>query len=156
MSTRGRVYLCGPIAGLTYGEARHGWREEIATLVDPSIELLSPMRQEGHLAEMVGTIGALAPSDLPIATQRAIVAKDKLDIRRSDLVVANFLGAKRVSIGSVAEMGIASEANKTIILVMEPEGNIHDHVFIRELADVRVTTVEEAGMIINALLLPGV
>lgn len=151
-----RIYLCGPIAGLTYGEARHGWREEIAKFVSPEIELLSPMRQEGHLAEVPGPIGAFAPNDVAIATQRAIVAKDKLDIRRSDVVVANFLGAQRVSIGSVAEIGYASALDKTIILVMEREANLHNHVFVREMADIWVESVQDAGRIVNALLLPGV
>jgi hypothetical protein len=43
-----------------------------------------------------------------------------------------------------------------IILIMEPEGNLHDHVFVREMADIHVTTVKEAADVANALLLPGV
>jgi nucleoside 2-deoxyribosyltransferase len=125
-------------------------------MVDKSIDLLSPMRQEGHLAEIPGPIGAFAPNNVAIATQRAIVAKDKLDIRRSDLVVANFLGATRVSIGSVAEIGFASALDKGIILIMEPAGNVHDHVFVNEMSDVIVRSVKEAADIVNALLLPGV
>jgi nucleoside 2-deoxyribosyltransferase len=150
------VYLCGPIAGLNYEEARNGWRKEFRTMIDKRIDLLSPMRQEGHLAEIAGPIGAFAPDNVAIATQRAIVAKDKLDIRRADLVVANFINAGRVSIGSVAEIGFASALDKPIILIMEPESNIHDHVFIREMADIRVSSVEEAAAIVDALLLPGV
>ena len=49
-----KVYLSGPITGLTYGEARYTWREEFAKKA-PGIRVLSPMRHEGHLAEMRNT-----------------------------------------------------------------------------------------------------
>lgn len=152
----GGVYLCGPIAGCTYEEARYGWRKTIADLLHQDIPVLSPMRQEGHLAEVSEAIGTFAFDNVAIATQRAIVAKDKLDIRQSSLVFANFLGAERVSIGSVAELGIASTQNKIIVVAMEPKGNIHDHVFVRELSDIRVASLSEAADVINALLIPGV
>lgn len=153
---QGGVYLCGPIAGCTYDEARYGWRKKLAELIKPEIPILSPMRQEGHLAEVVGELGTFAPDNHAIATQRAIVAKDKLDIRQSSLVVANFLGAERVSIGSVVEIGFASALGKPIVLVIEPEGNVHDHLFVREMSDVRVSSIRDAADIVNALLLPGV
>ena len=51
----GKVYLAGPISGLSYEEARYGWRSEILGMIDGDIDVLSPMRQEGHLKE-VGTI----------------------------------------------------------------------------------------------------
>ena len=153
---QGGVYLCGTIAGCTYEEARYGWRRELAALLDDWIPVLSPMRQEGHLAEQTGTLGAFAPDNKAIATQRAIVAKDKLDIHQCSIIVANFIGADRVSIGSVAEIGYASALGRTIVVIMESQGNIHDHIFVREMADVRVETVLEAAAIINSLLVPGV
>ena len=152
----GGVYLCGPIAGRTYHDARYGWRQEIADMLNADIPVLSPMRQEGHLAEVSGELGTFAPNDIAIATQRAIVAKDKLDIRQASLVLANFLGAEKVSIGSVAELGLASAQDKTIVVVIEDTGNIHDHIFVRELADIRVSSLKEAADVINALLIPGV
>jgi len=68
----------------------------------------------------------------------------------------NFLGARAVSIGSVAEMGIASTLHKPVVLVMEPSGNIHEHIFVRELADIHTTSLAEAAGVVNALLIPGV
>lgn len=156
MMLNGGVYLCGPIAGCDYEDARYGWRKEVAGMLAPTIPILSPMRQEGHLAEVKEPLGTFAPDNAAIATQRAIVAKDKLDIKQCSLVFANFLGADRVSIGSVAELGLASAQDKMIVVAMEPEGNIHDHIFVRELADVRVTSLREAADVINALLVPGV
>jgi len=38
---------------------------------------------------------------------RIIVEKDALDIKRCDIVVVNLLGATKVSLGTVAEIGMA-------------------------------------------------
>ncbi|RMF57069.1 MAG: hypothetical protein D6746_11610 [Bacteroidetes bacterium] len=150
------VYLCGPIAGLTYDQARHGWRRNIARMLSPDVAVLSPMRQEGHLAELGdAALPTFAPNDRAIATQRAIVAKDLLDIRRCDLVLANFKGALTVSIGSVFELGYARAMRKPVVLVMDSP-NPHEHLFIKECADVSTDSLEHAAHIIRSLLVPGV
>lgn len=150
-----RVYGCGPITGLSYEQARFGWRKQFADLLDPRIEFLSPMRQEGHLAE-VTEIAHQAYAGSAMSSIRGIVAKDKLDVQRSTIIVANFLGAKNVSIGSVIELGWANAWDKPIILVMEPKDNIHDRFFLTELSHFRTDSVEEAAHWSNALILPGV
>jgi hypothetical protein len=156
MSHAAYVYLCGPITGLSYQAARYGWRKTIADMLDPSIGVLSPMRQEGHLSE-VQAINHNPTNDRTLHTQRGIVRKDKLDVRRSTIVVANFLDAKVVSQGSLIELGWADMADKDIMLIMEKDGsNVHDRFFARDLASYRVDSVEEAAHTINALLLPGV
>lgn len=160
-----RVYLAGPITGLSYEEARNGWRKDFAALLNPSIEPLSPMRQEGHLAE-IKDISAHGYDEHLLSTSKGIVAKDLLDIDRCTIVVMNFLGSRKVSIGSVWEMGYAKRARKPIVVVMEPDPdpaeelehgrNPHDHCFIIETADFRCASVAEAAAITNALLTPGV
>jgi nucleoside 2-deoxyribosyltransferase len=150
-----RVYLGGPITGLGYEEARNGWRPKFAGLLDIFIHPLSPMRQEGHLAE-IKEISAHSYDHNQLSSAKGIVAKDCLDIDRSAIVVFNFLGAKKVSAGSVWEMGYAKCAHKPIIIIMEPEGNPHDHVFIVTSADFRCTSIEEAAGIVNSLLRSGV
>jgi nucleoside 2-deoxyribosyltransferase len=150
-----QVYLGGPITGLSYSEARDGWRPEFAGLLDISIYPLSPMRQEGHLAE-IKKISAHSYDYNQLSSAKGIVAKDMLDIERSAIVVFNFLGAKKISAGSVWEMGYAKRARKPILIIMEPEGNPHDHVFIVTSADFRCTSIAEAAEVVNALLLPGV
>src|SRR5688572_1825858 len=119
-----RIYLCGPITGLSYGEARNGWRREFATYVDDNlIDLYSPMRQEGHLAEVQSI--EHKPYDGVLSQSRAIVAKDLLDIRRADLIVANFVGAKDHSVGSICEVAWSYLLDKPVISIMEPSGNVH-------------------------------
>jgi nucleoside 2-deoxyribosyltransferase len=154
-----RVYLAGPITGLGYAEARNGWRKDFAALLFPDIAPLSPMRQEGHLAE-IKKIAAHGYEHNPLSSSRGIIAKDLLDIERCDLVVMNFLGAKKVSIGSVWEMGYAKKCGKPIVLIIEVRGpkpgNPHDHLFIVDTADFTCHSVQEAADIVNAVLTPGI
>ena len=49
------------------------------------------------------------------------------------MILVNFLGATKVSIGSVMEIAWADYGRKPIILVME-EGNIHSHSMVNEVS----------------------
>jgi nucleoside 2-deoxyribosyltransferase len=153
------VYLSGPITGMTYKQARFGWRKEITDdLASCGINVLSPMRHEGHLAELKQrTIKANMPEpeyNHFFSHPKMIVAKDFLDIDMSDVVLTNFLGAKKVSQGSIAEMGYAYGKGKTIITVME-QNNVHDSVFVKEMSDAVVDNMEDAIHIIKSLLSTG-
>lgn len=149
-----KVYLSGPITGLTYKEARFGWRQEFADQLAPGITVLSPMRHEGHLAEVKGKLAKEYPEHL-FSHPKMIVSKDLLDIDMSDIVVAFFLGAKKASIGTVAEMGYAKAKGKTIVTIMEPE-NVHNHPFVTELSNAVVGSLGDAIAIVNSLLSEGV
>lgn len=155
-----KVYLSGPITGLTYKQARFGWRKDFAEALGPGIEVLSPMRHEGHLAELQNKKlhsdpEATGQSNHFFSQAKMIVAKDFLDIEMSDVVVANFLGAKKVSIGTVAELGYAKKAGKSIIVVMEKD-NIHNHPFVTQVADAVVDNLDDASHIVSSLLSVGV
>jgi len=77
-----------------------------------------------------------------------------MDILRCDLVVANFIGAKRVSIGSVGEIFWADAYRKPILLIMEDDAaeNPHFHLFILELASWRFASLAEAARKVNIIL----
>lgn len=174
----GAVYLSGPIAGLTYQEARYGWRKEVADRLAPGIAALSPMRHEGHLAEVRGPLEAADQLDHFFSGSRIIVEKDRLDIERCDIMLVNLLGAKRVSLGTVAEIGMAYALGKKVVLVIEDEGtvqvgthrtgtrdewedvpvygrNIHDHPFVTIPAALRLNNLDDAIHAINSLLSEG-
>lgn len=156
-SFRGSVYLSGPIAGLKYSEARYGWREYVDGRLHHGITVLSPMRHEGHLAEIKGPLDAAGQLDHFFSGSKIIFEKDRLDIERSDVVLVNLLGAtSRVSIGTVAEIGMATTLGKQIILVIEDEGNIHDHPFVTVPASLRLNNLDDAIYAINALLSEGI
>lgn len=152
---KGTVYLSGPITGQTYEDARFGWRTTLAAQLEPGIKVLSPMRHEGHLAEIQGGLEKHYPDHF-FSGSKIIFEKDRLDIKRSDIVLVNLLGATRVSIGTVSEIGMAYEQGKQIILVIEDEGNIHDHPFVTVPAALRLNNLDEAIYAINALLSEGI
>jgi len=151
-----RVYLGGPIAGLSYEEARNGPRVQFARLLHPSIEPLSPMRQEGMLAE-IKELRSVGYGTYPLHTNRGIVTKDCLDINRSDVVVMNFQGAKKPSLGSVWEMGYAVAKGKPLVLIMDKdrENDPHTSCFVLE-SGIIVFTVQDAADIVNGMLVGGV
>lgn len=165
---KGSVYLSGPITGLDYESARYGWRATFAAQMEEGIKVLSPMRHEGHLAE-VKSIEAHSDSHF-FSGARVIVEKDRLDIARCDVMVVNLLGATKVSIGTVAEIGMAYDAGKTIILVMEDPNTIdnrqyesdplssnpHEHPFVTVPAALRLNNLDEAVYAVNALLSEGI
>lgn len=152
---KGTVYLSGPITGLDYKGARFGWREYVANMMEHGIKVLSPMRHEGHLAEIKGTLEKEYPTHY-FSGARVIVEKDMLDIKRSDIMLVNLLGAQRVSIGTVSEIGMAMTMGKTIVLVMEDSGNVHDHPFVTIPAALRLNNLQDAVDAINSLLSEGI
>lgn len=167
---KGTVYLSGPIAGLDYEHARYGWRMTVAAQLAEGIRVLSPMRHEGHLAEVKGPLDPAGQLDHFFSGAKIIVDKDRLDIQRADIVLVNLLGATKVSIGTVAEIGMATALGKTIILVMEDPltvvsndyrvttmgNNVHDHPFVTVPASLRLNNLDDAVYAVNQLLSEGI
>jgi nucleoside 2-deoxyribosyltransferase len=154
------VYLSGPITGMDYGNARFGWRKTFADMLDYGIGILSPMRHEGHLAEMRQpmTVEALQKYETEnkhlFSHPVMIVAKDRLDIEQSTVVIVNLLGAEKPSQGTIWEMGYAAALGKQIIVVQEPGDKVHTSPFI-VTGNVVVPTLEDAANIVNSLLSEG-
>jgi nucleoside 2-deoxyribosyltransferase len=148
-----RVYLAGPITGTSYDECT-GWRDKVsAALFGAGIKCYSPMRAKGYLR----TRAAMPDADTdvnPMSSQQGILTRDRYDVANCDLLLVNLLGADRVSIGTMCELGWADAYRKPVVLVMESEGNVHDHGFVRGIAGFRVTTLDEAVNLISAFLLP--
>lgn len=150
----GSVYLAGPITGLTYLDARFGWRKYVADQFNRGITVLSPMRHEGHLSEVQGGLKKNYPDHF-FSKSKVLFQKDVLDIRRADVVLVNLLGAKEASKGTLVEIGMAYAWDKFIVVVVEP-GAIHDHPFVTEPASAVLHSLDEAIEIINSLLSEGV
>ncbi len=156
-SAIGTVYLAGPILGKTYIDCRFGWRQTAAIGLLPGITILSPMRHEGRLSEHTGPIDDNGSDKAThfFAGSKLIFAKDVLDIRHCDIVLANFLGATRPSLGTVSEIGMAYVMGKTIITVMEDD-NIHRHPFVLEPSALVLDNLDDAITAINSLLSTGI
>lgn len=154
----GSVYLAGPISGLSYDEARNDWRKLFFDLVGHEIAVLSPMRQQGYLQEVTEMGSVTQNSGHYFDKEKAIVSKDFLDVKRCDIVVVNLIGSKKVSIGTMIEIGWANALGKPVVLIIEEDAtnNPHHHTFVYELASFRVSNVEESISLIKGLLVPGI
>ena len=157
------VYLAGPITGCSY-EGCVDWREyAIKELAAVGITGLSPMRAKDYLKSE--SIVGDSYEDTVLSSSRGIITRDRWDTTRSDIILANFLGAEQVSIGTVMEIAWADLARVPIIMAIEPseleatgpapsQGNVHEHSMLREAAGFRVETLEEGLNVAKAILLP--
>jgi nucleoside 2-deoxyribosyltransferase len=155
VSSQFKVYLAGPITGLTFDTAtdwRVSMRSKVGHMSGGRIECYSPLRSKGYLAE-VGTIED-SYEDHPLSSQRGIMTRDRFDVMSSDLVMVNFLGTGRVSIGTVMEIAWADMLRKPIVMAIEESGNLHDHSMVREAAGYRVESLDAAAGLICMVLLP--
>lgn len=158
------VYLAGPISGLSYEQARHGWREQFQSILatlpgkDAShIHLLSPMRAKDFLLKQVSLDGAPGSYEQhPLSRDIGIIGRDYNDVRNCDVMLANFLEADRVSIGTVWEFGAAYAHQKVIIAVVPEENHPHNHVFIKGTAKYVVHDLLTAAQIVYTLCTPGI
>lgn len=143
------VYLAGPITGLTYNGTTE-WRDyAIKELGNSGVEGISPMRGKDYLLHETSVSDQY--DETILSTQHAITTRDRWDCTRSDVVLVNMLGAERVSIGTVMELGWADAARNPIVLVME-EGNIHDHSMVREVSGFRVESLDEGIFVCKTIL----
>jgi len=146
------VYLAGPITGLTY-QGCTDWRQKAMDyLAEYGIQGLSPLRAKDYLLNETSIADTY--DDTILSSQRGIFARDKFDCERSDVIFVNLLGAQRVSIGTVMEIGWATGKNKPIVLLMEKTGNLHDHAMLREACPWRTDNLDEALWVITTLIAP--
>lgn len=156
-----KVYLAGAITGLKYGEAVD-WREYAtaqlaknepstkALVLDSGIQAYSPMRNNGFAEPMEG----MPNTPEPLSSVQAILNRDHWDCKTADLILVNLLEAERVSIGTVMEIAWGYAYRIPTVLIMEKEGNLHDHGMIIQSAGWRVETLDEGIQTVKSILLP--
>lgn len=153
-----KVYLSGPIDGLNYGETTK-WRDYVGGLLDKAgIEVRDPMRQRVYknahdrvtadrpLDEVVITIHSSMNSD------RGITVRDHKDTITADLLFVNLLDARKVSLGTVAEVAWAYDRRIPTVVVMEDSGNHHEHPMLREMISYRVSTLDDGVRVALSVL----
>jgi nucleoside 2-deoxyribosyltransferase len=146
------VYLAGPISGLTFGEGQ-SWREYAAQKLPREIRGISPLRAKGEHLVRKGIIQDCY-EDNPLTSQHGITSRDRYDCMRSDAVLMNLLGAKTVSIGTMIEVGWTDAGRIPLIVVMEKEGNLHNHAMLRDCASYIVHDLNTGLAILEAVLMP--
>ncbi len=146
-----KVYLAGAISGLSY-EGAQDWRTQFAASLPSEIQCYSPLRGKDYL-KMRGPLEG-SYDEFPLSTDQGITARDRYDCMGADLVVFNLLGTERVSIGTMIELGWADAARNPAILVLEKQGNPHDHPMVRLTTQFRVDNLKDAAAIAEIILLP--
>lgn len=145
-----KIYLAGPIAGLTYNGATD-WREDFYNFFkEYNIDAYSPMRGKIFLAEFPEMEDAFESNIL--STQKTITVRDRVDATTCDLMIANFQGAQKVSIGTCIEIGWADANNIPIITIIDDD-QLHQHAIIDEVC-ITVKSVEEAKILTCQFLRP--
>jgi nucleoside 2-deoxyribosyltransferase len=145
------VYLSGPISGLSYKEAVD-WRIDFATeLASVHIKALNPLRSKNYLSHIKDLTGSYDNYSV-LSSARGIITRDRWDTTRCDVMFVNFLGAKKVSIGTVMEIGWADICRIPIVCAMEKTDNINDHPMITEAIGFRVDSLQMGLIIIKGLL----
>lgn len=148
-----RVYLAGPITGLTYDEG-NAWRLEAkAALGAHGIEAYSPMRAKEYLRSQGVLSGSY--SDGLFSTARNIMTRDYDDCTKADLILCNLLGSTKPSLGTVMEIAWAFAFRVPLVVIMEKEGNPHDgHPMIAESIGFRVDNVKDGILVATGILVP--
>ena len=155
-----RVYLAGPITGLTYDRARYSWRTIFSDILNVGgfdhIECYSPMRAKDILKDFgVLTAGKGYPEDA-MTSPSGITTRDRSDLKNSDAMVACFLDSQdRLSGGTFIEYGWADAWRIPIIGIGFRDDPNLAHLMARDIIGYRVDTLEEGAAILGALLTPG-
>lgn len=152
------VYLAGPIAGCTYGEAVD-WRALAQyQLRERGVEALSPMRAKlalsdpGYVKQISSTFHEYKHLG-PFYTAKGIMTRDHTDVLRADALLVNLLGTHKPSLGTVIELAWAYAYRKPAVVVIEPAGNCHDnHPMIHETMNFRVETIDEGIDAVSIIL----
>lgn len=136
-----KIYLAGPISGLSYDEVTDFFTSKYEKLKD-FYDITHPMLGKDYLRNEL-EFKAHGYGN-PISTNHSITLTDFWRVDQSDILFIDFSsGVDRVSIGGVAEMSRAFAKNKLIITVL-PDNNIHNHAFILEMSTTIFKTNEEA------------
>jgi len=146
----GKVYLAGPITSLSWTDATV-WRTHVASELEPlGIICYSPLRFKNYLSHL-NNIADSYP-EFGLSSPRGITTRDRWDAMRCDVLFVNFLGAQKVSIGTVMEIAWADSKRIPIVIAME-ENNVHRHSMLVESAGYVCPTLEEAIHTTKALLI---
>lgn len=133
------VYLARAISGCDLDEVFSYYDRVASLLRRGGWRVFSPMACKDHLRGK----GIAERYTDAVCCNRAIVGRDKWMVGSSDVLYANLSGAETVSIGCIAEITLAAELGRHVVVAMETD-NVHRHPFVMEAADVMFTTERAA------------
>lgn len=147
-----RVYLAGPISGLTYDDGNKWRLEAKAELEKYGIQAFSPMRAKEYL-RAEGVLTGSYNHGL-FSSSRNIMTRDYSDCTNADVILCNLFGFSKPSLGTVMEIAWAFDHRIPLVVIMEKEGNVHEHPMIAEATGFRVDNLPDALTIVKHILCP--
>ena len=142
------IYCCAAISGRPYDEVIKYYEQLRDDLIKYGMHPFIPMVRKDHMNDP--SLPAFGFNE-PGSSDKAITNRDRWLVKNSNIVYANLLDAKRVSIGTCMELAWAYDCGKHIILSIEKTGNLHQHAFVLTAADVIYHTHEEAMLYIKEM-----
>lgn len=136
-----KVYLAGPISGCSYAGCT-SWRDDVAKMFPLNVECLSPMRAK----EALRAVECLTSEQYGhhfLCSDKEVLGRDFNDCQNADVILVNFLGAAKPSIGTCMEIAWGYQLQKPVVLVMEPD-NVHSHPMIRAASNFIYGSITEA------------
>ncbi len=129
-----KIYLAGPISGLSYDEACN-WRLDVKKALHHVYEIIDPMRGKSYLSEEQA-IKESYPNTIT-SGGKAIYKRDRQDVKRCDIILV-YLPKNCKTVGTFVEIGLADAWDKFIIIIGNPT-----HPFLTENS-IQVSSIEEA------------
>ena len=146
-----KIYCARPISGCSGEEVVEYYETIKNILTNLGYNVYIPMVGKGEMRTEVEFKADQPTHDNPLATNHAIYERDKWMVTQSDIVFANLVDAKSVSIGTVMEMAWAALLGKHLVVAMG-KADLHRHAFVLESADVVFETAPEAMRYLKQLI----
>jgi len=147
-----KVYLTGPITGHPAEEITD-WRIHVRKQFQV-VEFVDPTLFAFDATDAFKTPETPSKALRRLNHGRLVIDRNRMLIKNSDLIFANFLGTtRRVSIGAIGELFWANSFNKPIIITREKFGNIHDHAMLNAIASRICYSLEEGCKVLGEMLI---
>jgi nucleoside 2-deoxyribosyltransferase len=143
-----KVYLSGPMAGLTYDQGTE-WRVYATKQLRDVANCLSPYRGKDYLKGQTVENKEYAQ---PMSTSKAITSRDMWDTHNSDVVLVNLTDHSKFSIGTIMEIAWAYDARVPVIAVIPKESDYFNHPILSQCCTCVVQDLDEAIEIVKVLL----
>jgi len=146
------IYLAGPMTGLDIDELYMLFHERAKRLTDAGFRVLHPLMGKEHLLGSGDVICGVR--DDTIASDRAILGRDRWMVRKADIVLADLTNAySSATLGTACEITWAWDQRNTLVITIGLcKGHSMDHPFIRQASNHIFATFEEAEEYLPCLL----
>lgn len=88
----------------------------------------------------------------PLCTAAAMTARDRFDVKDSDVMLVNLIGSGSISIGTMIELGWADAFRVPIVLAISPSDPCYNHPLVKEICAFKTENLREAVDIVNDLI----